>query len=443
MTQPSQRVHPAHERFLSREDILEEVGSSKSAFLAIVLIVALLCGAVIWANHLVITTTAKAEGQVVTSGNDRVVQHLEGGIVSEILVKDGDVVEQGQVMMRFDQTLRAADLDQILARDAALKVKEIRLRAQIDGTTPQFGALNTSHPALVAEAIDTLKSTQERIVGQKAVIQSRIEQRQQSADNYASQVNSLKDQVELMRETVKVREDLFKDGLESRVEMNKVKLEFSRIESAYNDAVAARGQALSSVQEAENQLKELDAKERDAASEELTSVISELGEVSENLKRLKNRVERLEIASPIAGIVNGLQVNTPGAVVEPAAVIMTIVPIEEGIIVEARTDPADIGYIAVGQNAKVSISGFDARRHGNVTGKVEHISATSFTDQTGQTYFKSRIALDQATIDTDTTQYAIVPGMTVQAQIITDQQTLLQYLTGPIYSSLSGTFSER
>ena len=443
MTHPSQRVHPAHERYLSREDVLEEVGSSQSALLAIVLIVGLLVAAVVWANHLVITTTAKAEGQVVTSGNDRVVQHLEGGIVSEILVKDGDVVQEGQVMMRFDQTLRAADLDQILAREAALKVKEIRLRAQIAGSTPEFGELNSSHPALVAEAIDTLQSTQERIIGQKAVIESRIEQRQQSADNYVNQVKSLKDQVELMRETVKVREDLFKDGLESRVKMNKVKLEFSRIESAYNDAVAARGQALSSVEEAQNQLKELDAKERDAASEELTSVISELGEVSENLKRLKNRVERLEIASPIAGIVNGLQVNTPGAVVEPAAVIMTIVPIEEGIIVEARSDPADIGYIAVGQKAKVSISGFDARRHGTVTGQVEHISATSFTDQTGQTYFKSRIALDQATIETDSSQYAIVPGMTVQAQIITDQQTLLQYLIGPIYNSLSGTFSER
>lgn len=438
-----QHVHRAHERYLSREAILEEVATSKAALSAILLIIGLLLGGVVWAHNITITTTAKAEGEIVTTGADRVVQHLEGGIVREILVKNGDRVEEGQILIRFDGTSRTSDLDQILAREASLLVKEKRLRAQIDGSEPAFGELAQLHPQLVAEAISTLQSNRDRIEGQKAVIKSRIEQRQQSVESFSDQAKRLEEQVKILKETVDMRTKLFESGYGTRINMNTAKLEYSRVQSALSDARSSRDQTLSSIEEAKNQLKELDGKEKDLAVEELATVLPELAEVSESLKRLKDRVQRLDVTAPITGIVNGLKVNTTGAVVEPAQVLLTIVPAEEKVLVEAHTDPADIGYLAVGQEAKVTISGFDARRHGMISGRLEQISPTSFTDAKGKPYFKTRITLDKNTIHTDTADHAITPGMTVQVQIITDKQSLLQYLTGPIYTSVVGAFSER
>ena len=163
----------------------------------------------------------------------------------------------------------------------------------------------------------------------------------------------------------------------------------------------------------------------------------------ENLARLDDRVNRLEITTPVAGVVHGLQVNTPGAAVEPAQVLMTIVPLDEQVVVETEFEPQDIGHIAVGQEANVTVSGFDQRRYGNVKGILTNISPTTFTDEKDRSYFKGWIKLAQDYIETKDAQHKVVPGMIVQADITTGSQSLLRYLTAPVYVALFQVFSER
>lgn len=439
----SRKITRAQMKYLSREAILEEVGPSRFAIVAGFLVIALIAGAIYWSHMVEITSVAKTIGKVTPTGYERVVQHLEGGIVREIRVRNGDLVKAGDVLMQFDETLRTAELDQIRARDASLRIRELRLRAFIDGTEPDFGVLAEKFTDQVAEGQFILRATRERIAGQQAVLGSRISQRQKSVEIFKQQVASLRDQYKLVNESVGMRKQLFKSGHGSRINLINTQLELSRVQGAIAEARVSMDQARASIQEAENEMVELEVTERGKALEDLSNVMAERAEVRENLNRLDDRVNRLEIVAPVAGVVHGMQVNTPGAVVEPAQVLMTIVPLDEQVVVETEIEPQDIGHIALGQEANVTVSGFDSRRYGNVKGTLTNISPTTFTDENGRSYFKGRIKLAQDYIETKDARHKVVPGMIVQADIMTGSQSLLRYLTTPVYVALFQAFSER
>lgn len=439
----SRKISRSQMKYLSREAILEEVGPSRFAVVAGLLVIAMIGAAIYWSHMVEITSVAKTIGKVTPTGYERVVQHLEGGIVREIRIRNGDLVEAGDVLMRFDETLRLAELDQIRARDAALRIKEIRLRAFIDGGEPDFGPLAEKFTDQVAEGEFILRATRERIAGQKAVLGSRIRQRQKSVEIFKQQLASLRDQHKLVDESVAMRQKLFKSGHGSRINLINTQLELSRVQGAMAEARVSMDQARAAIQESENERTELEVTERGRALEELSNVMAERAEVRENLERLDDRVTRLEITAPVSGVIHGLQVNTPGAVVEPAQVLLTIVPLDEQVVVETEIEPQDIGHIAVGQEANVTVSGFDQRRYGNVKGTLTNISPTTFTDENGRSYFKGRIKLAQDFIETKDAQHKVVPGMIVQADITTGSQSLLRYLTTPVYVALVQAFSER
>lgn len=433
----------AHKWYLTREAILTEVGPSRLSFWTIVAIALLLVGLLVWAQAVTITTAAKADGAAMPTGDERVVQHLEGGIVRAIEVHDGDLVHTGDVLIAFDPTLRKAELEQVRAREASLTIREKRLRAFIDGSEPDYSDLAGKYPDLVGEATFALKAVRERVAGQQAVLQSRIDQRRKAIDVYLKQAAGLEKQRNLLQQVVDMRSSLFKSGHEARVNLIASQIELAKVQSALNEAQVSAEQADSAALEAENQLTELSVTERGKALEELTGVLSDLAEVRENLLRLQDRVKRLDVLAPVNGIVHNMRVNTPGAVVEPAQVLMTIVPIDEKLIVEARIKPSDIGYLAVGQPAKVTVAGFDARRYGTLPGTLTKISATTFSTEKGEPFFKGQITLDTSVIKGGAATYKVVPGMTVQVDIVTGTQSLLQYLTGPVYKALVGSFSER
>ena len=218
---------------------------------------------------------------------------------------------------------------------------------------------------------------------------SRICQREKSLEIFKEQFANLKEQQKLVNESVGMRQKLFKSGHGSRINLINTQLELSRVQGAMAEARVSMDQARAAIQEAKNELAELEVTERGKALEDLSSAMAERAKVRENLARLDNRVNRLEITAPVAGVVHGLQVNTPGAVVEPAQVLLTIVPLDEQVVVETEIEPQDIGHIAVGQEANVTVSGFDQRRYGNVKVTLTNISPTSFTDEKGRSYFKA------------------------------------------------------
>lgn len=235
-------------RYLTHEAVLEEVASSRLNLFAILLIIGLLVGAVFWSSQVIIQTSASASGEVMPSGDERVVQHLEGGIVSSISVRDGDFVNNGDILARLDETARLAELDQVRARFASLRIREIRLRALLDNTAPTFGILASKFPAQVAEAEFALEATRNRMKGQQAVIEARIRQRQKSVDIYSEQVASLKVQQKLVQETVDMRDELFSEGHGSKVNLIGAQLELARVQGSMTESVVTAEQAKAAIQ---------------------------------------------------------------------------------------------------------------------------------------------------------------------------------------------------
>ncbi|MEO5338575.1 MAG: HlyD family type I secretion periplasmic adaptor subunit [Magnetospirillum sp. WYHS-4] len=430
-------------RHLSHEAILEEVEPSRLGFWTAGLVLGTMLAGAVWANFLTVATAARTEGEVVPSGAERPVQHLEGGLVGEVLVRDGDLVRQGQVLLRIDPTLRVAELDQVKARFAALTIKAKRLRAFIEGGEPDFSELNGSYGDLIAEARFVLQSTRDRIAGQKTVLENQLRQRQKQVDVQTKRAASLHQQIHLVREAVGMRDDLHKQGYGSRVTLLSSQLELAKVQGALTEAEVSEEQARAAVRETESQVLELDITERGKATEELNAALSELAEVRENVSRLQDRVNRLDLVAPVGGVVHGMKVHSVGAVIEPAQVLMTIVPLDEQVVVEARLDPKDVGHVRIGQPAKVTVKGFDVRRYGMVLGELAQVSPATLMDEKGQPYFKGRIVLKEDVIRDGETTYRVVPGMAVGVDIVTGSQTLLQYLTRPVYVSLVGAFSER
>ncbi|WP_135077264.1 HlyD family type I secretion periplasmic adaptor subunit [Terasakiella sp. SH-1] len=430
-------------KLLSHEAMLEEAGPSRAASGLILLITALLASSVVWSHFVEIKTSATTEGTVIPSGDKRVVQHLEGGIVKSILVRDGDVVKKDQPLLVFEPTLRTAELNQIRAREAALAIKLQRLRAFIDGAEPDYAAFMEEYPQLVEESKFNLKGVRARIEGEKTVLQSQIDQQRKSVENYAKQIGSLKKQSKLLKQAVTMRQKLFKSGHGSRVNLINAELDFAKNKGAITEAEVSREQALASIEETQNQILEVDVQERGKALDELDSVSGQLAEVRENIARLEDKVTRLQIISPVDGVVHGLEINTPGAVVEPAQVVMEIIPADEQVIIENKIQPSDIGHMEVGQETTVTVTGFDARRYGTMKGELVKFSPTTFMDEEGNPFFRGHIQLKEEHLLANGVEHKIVPGMTVQANIVTGEQTLLEYLTRPVYVSLLNAFRER
>ncbi|MDJ0683267.1 MAG: HlyD family type I secretion periplasmic adaptor subunit [Alphaproteobacteria bacterium] len=429
--------------YLTREEALEQVAPSRFALVAALLALGLLAAAIFWASRVEITSVATAPGEVIPTGDERVVQHLEGGIVREVRFRDGDLVSRGDIVIAFDPTLRQAELDQIRARDAALTIRERRLRAFIDGGEPGYDEFAEEYPELVAEAQFNLASAREQLLGQVAVLESQIAQQRRTVGIFNDQVSTLVNQEKLVAEAAEMRRTLFERGHGSRVNVISAQLELSAVQGSIMEARSSAEQAKVAIEETQNEIRQVQLTERGAAMEELSLTLAERAEVRENLERLSDRVARLSVRAPVDGVVHRLQINTPGAVVEPAEVLMTIVPLEEEVVIEARIQPKDIGHLEIGQPARVTVSGFDARRYGVLPGRLAQISPTTYTDETGQTYFKGRVLLDQKTIQSDGVRHPIVPGMTVQADIAIGGQSFLQYLTSPVYLALNRAFSER
>ncbi len=430
-------------KLLSQEAMLEEAGPSRTASGLILLITALLASSVVWAHYVEIKTSATTTGTVIPTGDKRVVQHLEGGIVKSILVRDGHIVEKGQPLLQFEPTLRTAELNQIKAREAALAIKIQRLRAFIDGNDPDYSGFVGKYPQLVEESQFNLNGLRARIEGEKSVLGSQIEQQRKSVENYEKQIVSLSKQSKLLSQAVTMRSKLFKSGHGSRVNLINAQLDLAKNKGSITEAEVSKEQALASIVETENQIQELDVQERGKALDELDNVSGQLAEVRENIARLEDKVTRLEIVSPVAGVVHGLEINTPGAVVEPAQILMEIIPADEEVLIENKIQPSDVGHIEVGQTSTVTITGFDARRYGTVEGKLTKVSPTTFMDEEGNPYFRGHVKLNEDFLLANGVKHKIVPGMTVQANIITGEQTLLEYLTRPVYVSLLNAFRER
>lgn len=429
-------------RFLSQPLLLEENGPPKLLGQFVVVFVLILFCFGFWAASAEISERATTHGNIVPAGNLHVVQHLEGGIISEILVDNGQIVKKGDPLFRLDETAAKGELEQLKAREVGLALRAERLESFVLNRQPNFN-FASDYPELVNDQTAILSLQQEALASQRSVLQSRIEQRSNETVALINREKNLQRQIKIINEQVELHRNLFKKGIEART--NVLDVERSLIQ-VNGDLLSVQGDIIRSREakiEAQSSLIELGANLRSDSLLEMGTVTAELAEVREAKAKLEDRVSRLDIIAPTDGIVKGLATKTISAVVGPGDILMEIVPLSAQLIAEIEIQPKDVGHLKIGQNAKVKLTSYDVSRFGDVSGILTHISASTFQDEQGEPFYKGTIDLEKNYVGNTPDRNLILPGMVVDADINTGTRTILQYLLKPIYRALDSSFGER
>ncbi|MEP4380062.1 MAG: HlyD family type I secretion periplasmic adaptor subunit [Alphaproteobacteria bacterium] len=430
-------------RYLSHSVRLEEAGPPRILLAFIAVVALLLAGAVGWASVTPVTTAARTAGTIMPSGAIRSVQHLEGGIAQELLVRNGDAVAAGDILVRLDSAASGADLEQLESRYIHLRAKAMRLRAEINGGSEQFDSIAVDNLELAEDQRRLLESARQSYVAEQTVLRDRLRQSELEVEALRVQISSLTEQITYMDDQRKIREDLFNKGVGSRISMLEIQREFARLRGRLGEVRSSLRLAESAVVEARNQILEHAINWRNDRAQELETVSSELTELRESLARYRDRFARLNVLAPVSGTVNALSLSGPGAVISAGQTLMDIVPGDETLVVEARVDPRDVGYLRRGQLVNVAVSGFDVSRYGTLSGQLERVSATSFADDEGRIYYEARVVLAENELGPSIDRRRVLPGMTVEANINTGSRSLLEFLVRPVSASLRYAFAER
>ncbi len=403
-----------------------------------------------WAAIMPLATGAVAPGRLVVDSNRKDIQHLEGGIVQDILVKEGSRVKAGEVLVRLDPTTASARQGLIYSQWMAAKATEARLIAERDNadavTFPASLLENSLKDKETEAAIDAQErlfvSRRDAVNGQINVLDQKIAQSGEEIRGLREQISSSSSQISLLDEEIQTVSQLLASGNAQRPRL----LALERQKAAI---VGQRGQAQAMISRVNQTINEAKIEKINLKNDFLNKVVAELKETQVQIATLEEQqrasddvARRIEITSPIDGQVTGLRVFTKGGVIKPGDTIMSIVPIGDELTVEARVSPYDIEVVHEGLEAQVRFSGLSTRRFHPVKGTVITVSADRFDDQnTGEAFYVARIRIPKEEMEYFD-GVALSPGMPVETLIVTGSRTMLSYLFRPINDSFSRAFRQ-
>ena len=361
----------ARARYIAQSIQLEESDAPGVVSIGIAATVVLVVAFVVWTYITPVNEVAISEGKIVPQGNNHIVQHFEGGIVEDILVEDGELVQQGEVLLHVAPIAVESDYDQLRSRNVALVLKQIRLRALLDKQAPVFDEYADEFPKLATSEYDAYLAQTKSQQAQLQTAKVRVRQRKEELKRDQKKVAALKQELNVLQQQVEIRSGLAKKGVVSKTEVLDRQTELAEVRTDYIQSSANVSVARESISEAKQSLTELHKKFDEQIKLEASQVAAELVELKEQLIKQEDRVHRLRIRAPVAGYITNLSVNSVRAVIEPSQVLMEIVPIDKELIVESKVSTQDIGHVHVGQDAVIKVGSYDPQRFGTVQGTVE------------------------------------------------------------------------
>ena len=426
----------------SLDDLLEQFPLPSWRPLAWTAIGILTAGAA-WAAQTDLEEIVSTSGVVVPQSQVKVVQHLEGGIITMIHVREGETVEAGQPLVQLDLGSGGINTEELKVRVDALLIKRARLTAQRDGTSirlPEGPARRQPHIA-AAEAA-TYDNRKRQFRSDLEVIRKRIRQQEHEITAIDARRVSVRKRLDMASQQRGMIRKLHQSGVTTTMRL----LEFERdVEAIHGELLGLNaehdkaGEVLLETQEREQQ--DLTHFQSHAAAE-LAQVELEIGRQRELLTEARVQQQRSEVVSPIDGVVKRSRFNTIGGIVRPGDSIMEIVPSEDALVIEARLSPADVGHVAVGQSVLVKISTFDYLRYGGLAGTIRHVAADSSADQSGNQYFKMIVETTNNQLETGGNSYQIKPGMEALIDVVIGNRSVLSYLIKPVLKLRHEAFRE-
>ncbi|HEV2865466.1 MAG TPA: HlyD family type I secretion periplasmic adaptor subunit [Allosphingosinicella sp.] len=389
----------------------------------------------LWAGFAEIERTVRGMGRVIPSSQLQVVSNLEGGIVQEIRVRQGQQVRAGDELIRLDQTLSTAEFGSGEATLSALSVKIARLQAEVEGREPAYP------PAPNVAVADQIRieqalhaSRMADLSGMISAAQARLDQAQRSVAEAQSSYQARAQAREARQDEVRILRPLVERGIEPRLSLSQAESAAAIAASEAQAASATIGRAQASVAEARSMLARIAQEWRSQAANELATAQAELAARQRALPALANRLERTVLRAPLPGRINRVLVTTRGGSVQPGQPLVEIVPSDESLLVEARIKPEDIAFVSLNQRAKVAITAYDRAVYGTLEGRVVGISPDAILDEhTGQTYYLIRVRTSANTLrDPRGNAMSIGAGMVAEVDVLGDTRTVLQYILSPL-----------
>ncbi len=428
-----------------------EFDLKKRLLVGIGLVGAVVLGIGGWAGTAPITGAVIAAGQVVVETNVKKVQHPTGGVVGEIRVKGGDIVQAGDILLRLDDTQTRASLGVVVSQLVELTGRRARLEAERDGAEAiifpaGFGAMS---PMDVRDERHIMKGERRLFEqrrsfanGRKAQLRSRVGQLRSEIAGLEQQERSKAREMELVKEEIKRLKVLEKKKLLPATRMLAMERDQTRIEGEHGALIANIARVEGQITETELQILEIDESTQTEAQKELRDVEARLAELHERRIAAEDMLRRVELRAPRGGVVHELAIHTVGGVVAPGDTVMSIVPEEDNKTIEVRLMPTDIDQVTIGQAAVLRFPAFNQRTTPEINGKIARLAADVSTDpKTGIAYYTARVSVTEEEV-AKLGKVALVPGMPVESLIQTSERTALSYLAKPFADHLSRTFKE-
>lgn len=426
---------------VSSED--DEVKRGTHLFL--LLCVASVVGFALWANRAELDIVSVATGEVAPSSNVQTVEHLEGGIVRAILVKEGERVSKGQPLVELEQTQSGADVEEIKLRIRALLAEASRYRAEIKGLEkPEFPPqLIEAEPELIRQANNLFETRKSRMLGQINAQEQAIKQRELEIKEVQARRANARRSLKLLNEQIEISEKLLAKELTNRmIHLNLLK-EASDLRGRISESDAALPRLRAALNEAESNMDTVRASFREEAQTELDRVTRELEELTQRVRKFKDNLDRTTLRAPVEGFIKTLHVVSVGGVVRAGERVADIVPADDRLIIDAQLLPQDIGYVRTGQTAKVTLASADAQKFGDIKGTVDTVSPDTLVTEDGQPFYKVRILTDQSYFEDGKLRYDLFPGMQVMASIQTGSRTVMEYILDPLIGRMGDALRER
>lgn len=405
-----------------------------TAHLLLFAVLGFLVWAVLWANWAEVDQVSSGEGRVIPSRQLQVVQNLEGGILSEILVREGQRVEAGDVLMQLDNTQFLSDFMENRIKLLGLEAVIARLRAELDVTELRFPEEVVQElPEVVADEHALFLSRAQELESGIGKLEEEINQRRRELQELQAKIEQLERSVALARQEIGILEPLVQRGINAPVELIRLRRE----ENQYVGELEVTRHSFERVQSAiagsEQGIAEIRAQFRSRALKELNEAQVNAEALRQVLASRSDRVRRTVVRSPVAGTIKQLLVNTLGGVVQPGQDLIEIVPTEDNLLVEAKIKPSDIAFIHPGLDARVKITAYDYTVYGVLPAVLDHISADTITDeQTGESHYLVRVRSTQGSLrDRAGAPLPIIPGMTASVDLLTGKRTVLEYILKP------------
>ncbi|MBL6931306.1 MAG: HlyD family type I secretion periplasmic adaptor subunit [Rhodospirillales bacterium] len=398
-----------------------------------------------WASVSTLDIVSLVSGEVIPSSQVKSIQHLEGGIVREISVREGEEVKQGQNLITLEPTQSGADVGEIKVRLLSLRAEIARLEAEVSGAeTPVFDEdLMKNNPRMVKQTLvrfsSRKKAKQSRIDSQRET----ITQRRQEINEINARIRNLTNNLKLMQEQIAISDDLLKEDLTNRYNHLDLLKEASNLQGRKEEDAAALKRAKSALKEAESNMEGIHTAFLEEAGKELEDARLSFNELSQREQKFEDNLARTILRSPVDGVIKTLHASTVGGVLKPGETVIDIVPADDRLIIEAWLPTEEIGYVHEGQTALIKLNSADAMRFGTLDGRVTRVSPDTLVTEEGIPYYKVRIETDSDRFQKGALQYRLFPGMRVFTSIRTGERTVMEYLTSPFLTTMSGAMGER